>query len=90
MTEQRKDWDCEAYGPDLPADLGNLCFYDLVERCTDEAQCHLRMVGTRQQMFRRINELAAAGDPDFEYLAEEFSRPSQLLNPDDAPEDGQQ
>lgn len=83
MSEQSKGWDCEGYGEDLPAELGDLCFHSAAGRCADQAQCHARMVGTRQKMFRRINELAAAGDPDFEYLAGEFSSPSQLLNADD-------
>lgn len=80
---QAKGWDCEAYGSELPAELGDLCFYDQIERCTSEAQCHLRMGGTRQRLFQRINELAAAGDPTGEFLAEEFTNPSQLINADD-------
>ncbi|HWD80118.1 MAG TPA: hypothetical protein VG497_14580 [Kribbella sp.] len=81
-----KGWDCDAYGPDLPPGLGDLCFYDQIERCTSEAQCHLRMAGERQRVFRRINELAAAGDPTGEFLAGEFTNPSQLLGADDTDE----
>jgi hypothetical protein len=82
MSEQATGWDCEAYGP-VPAELGHLCFWDQIEPCTSEAQCHTRMAGERQRVFGRINELAAAGDPTGEFLAEEFTNPSQLLNADD-------
>ncbi|MFD7161720.1 hypothetical protein ACFV9C_44545 [Kribbella sp. NPDC059898] len=86
--EPTKGWDCDAYGPDLPPELGDLCFYDQIERCNSEAQCRLRMTGARQQVFRRINELAAAGDPTGEYLSGEFTNPSQLLGADDESDQG--
>ncbi|MFG1913017.1 hypothetical protein [Kribbella sp. NPDC048928] len=86
MSEQANSWACEVYGPDLPAELGHLCFYAQIERCTSEAQCHQRMIASRQQLFQRINELAAAGDPTGEYLAGEFTNPSQLLGVDEETE----
>jgi hypothetical protein len=86
VSERAKDWDCEAYGPDLPSELGHLCFYDEIEPCASQAQCHTRMAGERQRVFRRINELAAAGDPTGQLLADEFTNPSQLLNADEEPD----
>jgi hypothetical protein len=80
-------WDCEAYGPE-PAEIGAICFVsgELGKRvCTDAAECHRAMAAERQRVFRRINELAATGNADMAYLAEEFTSPEQLLGggPDD-------
>lgn len=75
------DWACEAYGPEI-ADIGAVCFRsgELGKRvCADLDDCHRSMRGQRQQVFRRINELAARGNEVAEYLAGEFTRPEQLL-----------
>jgi hypothetical protein len=74
-------WDCEAYGP--PAGIGYaLCFFaEPGEReCASVAVCHSRMAAERLRVFNRIQEMAAAGDPDAVYLAGEFSSSEQLLN----------
>lgn len=93
MTEARDQaggtpatWDCEAYGPEGTAH-GALCFAagDLGERvCRSEGECAELMAGERRRVFGRINELAAA-DPDFAYLAEQFTSPDQLLGGDEPP-----
>lgn len=77
MTDQ---WACPAYGADGAA-VGAICFFaDLHERsCTSEAVCHGRLAVERRRVFRRITEMAAAGDPVGEYLAAEFTSPDHLL-----------
>jgi hypothetical protein len=79
MSDQA--WDCEAYGPDLPKDLAS-CFFEKVRHCDSLAECSARLESERQRMFQRINELAAAGDPDFAFLEGEFTNPEQLLGGD--------
>src|ERR1019366_2498027 len=50
----------------------------------------IAMTAERQRVSARISELAAEGRPDFEYLAETFGRPGQLLGgEDDEPPAGQ-
>lgn len=74
-------WDCEAYGPE-GVKVGALCFLsgELGERvCRTAAECSDQMGGERRRVFGVIQERAAAGDPDFEYLAQEFTSPDQLL-----------
>jgi len=74
-------WDCDAYGPDL-REVGALCFFagELGKRtCTSLTACREAMVTERKRVFRRINEMAAEGNPDGEYLAEEFTNPGQIL-----------
>lgn len=73
-------WDCEAYGPD-GTDVGALCFFaEQGQRaCVSQAMCRLSMAGERQRMFDRIHALASQGDPEFVYLAGEFTSPDQLL-----------
>lgn len=84
-------WRCHAYfgkddDPDeLPSELRDLCFFQEIERCTTEPQCLSRMESERQRVFRRINELAAAGNPTGEFLEGEFTSPDQLLNADRGP-----
>jgi hypothetical protein len=75
------DFNCEAYGPGQ-REAGALCFVsgDLGKRvCASQFECHVVMAAERQRVFRRIRELAAAGDPGMAYLAGEFSRPEQIL-----------
>lgn len=74
-------WDCEAYGP-KGTEIGALCFIagELGERvCRTAGECSDQTGSERRRVFRRINELAAAGDPDFAYLAGQFTSPDQLL-----------
>jgi hypothetical protein len=80
MTSQ--DWDCEAYGPELPKELAT-CFFQEVRHCTSLAECSARMEGERQRVFRRISELAAAGNETGVFLEGEFTNPDQLLNATD-------
>lgn len=74
------DWYCEAYGPEGER-VGATCFFGThgVRDCASRAICTHRLVLERQATFARINELAAAGDPDMIYLAEVFTSPEQLL-----------
>jgi hypothetical protein len=75
------EWDCEAYGPDGRG-FGALCFLsgELGKRkCVSKAECAGAMGGQRRRVFRRIQELAAAGDPVGVDLAETFTDPEQLL-----------
>lgn len=75
-------WDCEAYGPE-GTKIGALCFVagELGERvCGTAGECSGRVGGERQRVFRRINELAATGRPDFEYLAAAFPTPEHMLS----------
>ena len=80
-----EDFDCEAYGPDIPAEVGARCFIaGKGERvCADLNECRRVMAAERRRVFRRMNELAGAGDPVAEYLAGEFKRPEQLLGGED-------
>jgi hypothetical protein len=76
------DWDCEAYGSE-GTKIGARCFRtgDLGRRvCHTQDECHHVMVGERQRIFRRINELAADGDETAAYLAAEFAKPADMLN----------
>ena len=85
------DWDCEAYGPDI-AGIGAVCFFsgELHKRvCASQAECHTRMAAKRQRVYATISELAAAGDPVGEDLAEAFGRPGQLLGGEDGSQEGQ-
>lgn len=72
---------CEAYGPEA-ASVGAVCFFgagNWVRVCDTAQECHERMAGERRRVFRRINEMAAAGDETGEFLSEEFTSPEQLL-----------
>lgn len=83
MTAQNPPpaWDCEAYGEELPKDLAT-CFFQEVQHCVSETECHARMVGQRQFAYRRMQELAATGDPVWVEVAEHFPDPSTILNAD--------
>jgi hypothetical protein len=79
------DWPCVAYGPEGLA-AGARCFRSAEpgERvCSSRAECEDVMTAERQRVFRRINELAATGDPDFEALDAAFPSPADLLNAGD-------
>jgi hypothetical protein len=80
---------CAAYGDDLPDALGDLCFFEgaIGRKCWTRGECESRMGEERQRVFQRINELAAKGDPDMAFLADEFSSPDQLLNADESPDE---
>jgi hypothetical protein len=68
-------------GPD-GAEFGARCFVsgELGERvCADLGECRRVMAAERRRVFARIQELAAQGDETAAYLAEEFTRPEQLL-----------
>ncbi len=86
-TPAPAQWYCQAYGPE-PAASGALCFRAEPgqRRCADAAECARTMTAERQRVFRRINELAAQGDPDMAYLADEFASPAQILDADAPPE----
>jgi hypothetical protein len=73
-------WACEAYG-DEGESFGALCFVAAAgERsCASLAECREVIAAERQRVFQRINELAANGDPDAAYLADEFPDPGKLL-----------
>jgi hypothetical protein len=76
------DWDCSAYGPE-GTKVGALCFFfaELNEReCSSLEKCRTAMRAERGRVFRRINELAATGDPTAAYLEGEFNSPDQLLD----------
>lgn len=85
MTDtQGRSWRCAAYGPEGPA----LCFVERVAGpCASAQQCRTQMASERQRLFRRINELAANGDPLMAAISDEFTDPSALLN---ATDDGAQ
>lgn len=72
------DWSCVAYGPELP----DICFFDQVaDVCPSIEFCQVRMEDQRKVLFQRIQELAAHGDPVMEQLSQNFTVPSDLLNP---------
>jgi hypothetical protein len=80
MADHVAEWDCEAYGPEV-RHVGALCFFaELHDRvCSSPEECTAKMAGERQRVFRRINELSAAGNPAAAYLEAEFKHPDQLL-----------
>jgi hypothetical protein len=64
------------------AEDGALCFTagELNARvCVSQAACREAVAAERKRVWRRINELAAGGDPAGESLAGEFTGPGQLL-----------
>jgi len=81
MTVPEDDFDCEAYGPAPEMGVAALCFFANPGSrvCAGPSVCHTRMTAERQRVFARIQEMAAAGDPDGAYLAGEFTSPDQLL-----------
>lgn len=81
-------WVCEAYPPEA-ADYGALCFFaDRGTRnCGTAEECAASVAAARQVLFQRMNELAAHNDGDetWQYLAETFTSPGQLLGGGDPP-----
>jgi hypothetical protein len=78
---------CEAYdaGPDTPDSLIGACFVELADgKCPSRAVCAERMSAERQRTYRRIQELGADGGAGYEWLADEFTRPDQLLGGPDS------
>jgi hypothetical protein len=89
VTADVGDFECEAYG-DGGREVGAVCFIagpEQVRVCPTIEACHLVMTSQRQQLYDRIQELAAAGDETAIYLAGEFSSPGQMLGGPDAPPD---
>lgn len=75
------DFDCDAYGSE-GSERGVLCFVagDLGKRvCASLEECRTVMAAERLQLWQRIQDGAARGDPDMVYLAGEFTGPEQLL-----------
>lgn len=76
------EWPCEAYGPELLAE-GIRCFVGgdkgRERQCASQEECSRTVQASRQQIFRRINELSAVGDETFVYLENEFTSPGQLF-----------
>lgn len=75
------DWPCEAYGPE-GLEHGARCFFSPTlggRDCIDPEDCTARMGDERRRIFRRIQELAAAGDAVAELLAQEFTDPAEIL-----------
>lgn len=86
-------WPCEAYGQEL-MDLGYKCFTGedkgRKRRCASPEECSRVVQASRQQIYRRINELAASGDEAGRYLEGEFTSPDQLFSGGDRPQGGGQ
>src|ERR1700737_1406011 len=81
MAAMADDFDCEAYGPE-GREVGALCFFagELGARvCASQDECRDAMTAERRRVFRRINEMAAHGDPAAVDLAETFTYPARLL-----------
>ena len=76
------NWECSAYGPGGLA-IGAVCFIagsGLFARvCPSAEACSGVMAAERQRIYNLIQEKAAAGNPEFVYLAAEFPRPDMLL-----------
>lgn len=74
-------WPCDAYGAE-GLQFGAWCFVagaDYARICPSAVVCLEQMKTQRQKVFNRIHRLAAAGIPDFVYLAEQFPSPDTLL-----------
>lgn len=83
------EWDCEAYGPHVPAAIGPLCFLALVEPCRSAGECSARLVPERERVFGRMRELAAGGPyaAAYQEALVGVDSPDQLLGgPGDRPD----
>ena len=78
------EWDCEAYGSGMPAEIGARCFVAPAHErtCASRDECGRTVQAHRQRMFHRMNELAAAGDQVGTYLADQITSPDQIFNGD--------
>lgn len=74
------EWACDAYGP-AGIEHGALCFLaGKGERaCASHDECVRVMASERRRLFRRMNELAATGDPTWAGIESEFASPDDLL-----------
>lgn len=75
-------WPCEAYGFERGEQVGAWCFIagQLHARvCGTPADCAAAMTLQRQRIFRRMHELAAAGDPVWADLSNDFTNPDQIF-----------
>ena len=88
VTAPDPGWTCEALPPEA-AKHGVLCFFAVkgTRNCATREECAAAMAGARKALFQRMNDLAAQnpGDPTWEYLAETFTSPGQLLGGGDPP-----
>lgn len=74
------DWACEYYGPEGAA-IGAVCFVAAASgACASLDECHEAMTAVRRNIYRKISELAATGDPVGVDLAEAFPDPERILN----------
>jgi hypothetical protein len=71
-----RDFQCEAYAPEPIPD----CFFEAQGRCQNQLHCHARMNQERKRVYRRISELAAAGDQTMAFLLSTINGPDDLLN----------
>lgn len=75
------DWICSAYGED-GARVGALCFFSPTpgtRECLSELQCRLSLHTERRRVWKKINELADAGDPNGVFMRDAFNGPDELL-----------
>ncbi|MGW4241235.1 hypothetical protein [Nocardia sp. NPDC004722] len=73
------DWYCQGLG-EPPAASGGWCFVaaPYTRTCADLTECRAAMAGARSASYRRVSELAAAGDPDWAAVARQLARPDQF------------
>ena len=78
-------WACEAYGRSA-LQYGMLCFFAATDArtCATHAQCHAMMNMERERVWRRLHELAAAGDEDWADVLGDLDGPQDLLRASDA------
>jgi hypothetical protein len=76
------EWPCEAYG-ETGLQVGAWCFTtgQRARACAGPAECAATVARERQQIFGRIQDLSATGDPEWVYLAREITSPDQIMNP---------
>lgn len=84
------DFDCTAYGR-YGREANALCFLAGPGKrvCGSLDECREAMTAERLRLSGRIGEMAASGDPLGEYLAGEFTDPSQLLGGGGGTADGE-
>lgn len=72
-----RDWTCTAYG-DAPT---HVCFTG--QECASVTECTAAMSEERKRLFRRMQH-AAATDPLWADISEDFPNPESLLGGNDA------